>query len=110
MSFEKEELASEDLWYYRHACPKSEKFVGGDVLLTMLYRGWNLTNQFTVEEIWFGQARRQVIYHLRLFYSQEGQDRKIQRISVLSTPLVDRLIRKLEEKNLITSIRADDSF
>ena len=82
----------------RHWCPRSQRFTGGDALLTYLDNGWEVYNEVTYEEYWQGGARRMFIYEFVLI--KGGQH---VRMRVIDNPFVERLMRDLQIRALPTA-------
>lgn len=74
----------------RHWCPQSQRYAGGDALLTFLNNGWEIQDDIYYEEYWHGGARRVLIYYFVLARGAECVTMR-----VVSNPLVDRLLGKL---------------
>jgi hypothetical protein len=92
MDFELSEKAGfqpEDIRVYRHWCPSSEEYAGGDALLTLLDKGWQITGVIFCQEFWCGQARRHHVYHFQLV-----RDQMKHKLSVISNPYVARMVRE----------------
>lgn len=71
----------------QHWSPRSEKYAGGDALLTMLTRGWKMRRRVQVEEKWYAGMRSVTVYHLQL--DREGETMKM---PVVHNPYVNRLL------------------
>lgn len=65
----------------------SEKYAGGDALLTRLYDGWEICETVWREDHWFAGMRAVTIYHFEI---KRGDDREI--LPVVNNPYVNRLI------------------
>lgn len=74
----------------RHWSPTSEKYAGGDALLTFLLDSWNIIDAVFYEEYWHSGVRMVVIYHFEL----ERQGEKLS-MPVFSNPYVSRLVQNL---------------
>ncbi len=76
-----------------HWCPRSQRFTGGDALLTYLDEGWKIEPEAFYEE--FGQTggRRVIVYYFELSRGEETV-----RMPVISNPFVERLIHALDLK------------
>jgi hypothetical protein len=74
----------------RHFSPISEKYAGGDALMTFLLDGWNLIDAVFYEEYWHSGVRMVVIYHFQLEREGEKLD-----MPVFSNPYVSRLVQNL---------------
>jgi hypothetical protein len=84
----------------RHWSPKSEKYSGGDSLLTALYSGWSLSETVYVEDAWHSGMRRVPLYHFELHRNGETCN-----MVVIDNPYVWRLAHKPEFKVLPLSER-----
>jgi hypothetical protein len=73
-----------------HWCPKSQRYAGGDALLTYLNDGWEIQDDIHYEAYWHGGSRRVLIYYFVLVRRGECVTMR-----VVSNPLVDRLLDKL---------------
>lgn len=76
----------------RHWCPRSEKFAGGDALVTRLNDGWEVVGPVYIEEYWHAGVRMVTIYHVTV----EDSHGESQVMPVLSTPYVERMLHLLE--------------
>ncbi|MGQ9889854.1 MAG: hypothetical protein ACUVSX_15420 [Aggregatilineales bacterium] len=76
-----------------HWCPRSQRFTGGDALLTYLDEGWEIKPEAFYEE--FGQTggRRVTVYYFELRRGEETA-----RMPVISNPFVEHLIHALDLK------------
>ena len=74
----------------RHWSPQSQRFAGGDALLSFLSSGWSIQEDVYYEEVWHGGSRRALIYHIVL---SRGSQRVVMR--VIENPFVDRLLAEL---------------
>ncbi len=74
----------------RHWCPQSERYTGGDALLTLLSSGWQLQEDVYYEEYWHGGARRVLIYSFILTLNDDTVT-----LRVLGNPFVERLLQEL---------------
>ncbi len=75
--------------FTRHWCPKSQRYAGGDALLTYLNDGWKIQQDIHYEAFWHGGSRRVIVYDIVL----GRQDERV-RMRVISNPVVDRLLTK----------------
>lgn len=75
----------------QHWSPDSERYGGGDCLITMMLRGWELDRKVLMEYKWFGGNRRVRIYHCTL---TRAGDRIV--LPVVHNPYVNRLIRTMQ--------------
>jgi hypothetical protein len=71
----------------QHWCPLSEKYAGGDALLTAVDEGWNMGSRVICEEHWFAGMRLTRVFHIELHRNGE---RRI--MPVLHNPYVDRML------------------
>jgi hypothetical protein len=71
----------------RHFSPQSEKFVGGDVLTSMLSNGWKITKEVARVEHYFSDSR-----HINVIELQLAQNNKLVQISVIVNPFVEQLV------------------
>jgi hypothetical protein len=74
----------------RHWSPISEKYAGGDTLITLLNQGWQITDKIHFEEFWHSGTRPVTIYYMDLM--REGATLHL---PVLTNPYVRRLIGSL---------------
>lgn len=70
----------------RHWSPKSQKYCGGDSLVTAIYQGWHLNETIYVEDYWHLGQRRVPLYHFEL--TRDGETRSM---CVIDNPYVWRL-------------------
>jgi hypothetical protein len=84
----------------RHWSPRSEKYSGGDSLLTALYNGWELNETIYVEEAWHTGMRHAPLYHFEL-----ERDGETETMVVIDNPYVWRLSNKPEFRVLPLSER-----
>lgn len=71
----------------QHWDQDSEKYTGGDSLMTYLNRGWKLTRRLRRETIWFAGARFIRVYHFEL-----QRDGEALTMPVMGNPFVDRYV------------------
>lgn len=90
---------------HRHWDSNSERYGGGDALLTRLQQGWKLSDTVWAEQYWHAGTRPVIVLHFRLL--REGQQCDM---PVISNPFVRRLIykhkwavRPLEARDITTS-------
>ncbi|GEM_PF-869606 len=73
---------------YQHWCPQSEKYAGGDHLISAFREGWQLVDDIVkVERHWKSGTRPVKIY----YFSLERDDETMV-MPVLHNPFVDRCI------------------
>ncbi|HLV34498.1 MAG TPA: hypothetical protein VKY59_05265 [Spirillospora sp.] len=82
----------------RHWCPQSQRYAGGDALLTYLKEGWEVQGDIYYEEYWHGGARRVLIYYFVLTNGDECVTMR-----VLGNPLIDRLLQELDIRVIPTA-------
>jgi hypothetical protein len=75
---------------YRHWSPLSEKYTGGDALLTAMDRGWRVQSRIQCQEHWHGDSRRICIYSVELNRGDETLN-----MAIIDNPFVTRLIDDL---------------
>lgn len=75
---------------HRHWDSQSERYGGGDSLLTALQGGWQLDDVIHAEEHWHAGTRPVTIYHFSLARNQEKMS-----MPVMSNPFVRRLLETL---------------
>lgn len=80
-----------DVW--QHWAPDTERFGGGDGLITAMMMGWELDKTIYMEYKHFGGNRRVRVYHCHLSY--QGQTLEM---PVVHNPYVNRLIRTMQLK------------
>jgi hypothetical protein len=73
--------------YVRHWHAESEKYAGGDCLLTAINNGWNMLVPVMAEAYWRAGSRCVMVYHFTLEYSG-----KTMVMPVITNPFVERLI------------------
>jgi hypothetical protein len=71
----------------RHWDGVSEKYAGGDSLLTALYTGWKLPEVVFVERHWHAGSRRVNVYHFKLTCDGDSLT-----MPVIGNPFVTRLL------------------
>lgn len=74
----------------RHWSPNSEKYAGGDALMTFLLNGWNIKDAIFYEEHWHSGVRMVMVYYFQLEYQGENC-----LMPVLDNPYVNRLVYSL---------------
>lgn len=79
----------------RHWCPRSQRYAGGDALLTHLNNGWKIEGEIEVEEYWHGGSRRILIY---CFVLTQNDQRLTMRVP--GNPFVDRLLLEVRQPTL----------
>ncbi|MBZ0303703.1 MAG: hypothetical protein K8J31_28440 [Anaerolineae bacterium] len=74
----------------RHWSPISQKYAGGDAVITLFSEGWRLKESVFYEEFWLSGSRLVVVYHLEM-----ARDEDTLNVPVLSNPYVDRMMTSL---------------
>ena len=74
----------------RHWSPESEKYAGGDALVTLLIQGWEIKAPVVCETYWHGGARPTDIYHMHLV-----RDNQTMSLAVLVNPYIRRLVNDM---------------
>ncbi|HRF97361.1 MAG TPA: hypothetical protein PLZ51_19265, partial [Aggregatilineales bacterium] len=72
----------------QHWHPDSERYAGGDALVTLLTQGWEIEREVGVEDRFFAGLRSISVYHLTLVRGGERM-----RMPVIRNPYINRLIR-----------------
>ncbi len=87
-----------------HWSPLSQRFAGGDALITYLAEGWEVGPEIRYEE--FGQAggRKVVVYYFDL-----RRDKQSVYMPVISNPYVERLVQVLHLR-LVSTARASQQL
>lgn len=81
-----------------HWCPRSQRYAGGDALLTYLHNGWDVHDEIYREEYWHGGSRRVLIYYFILVNNGACVTMR-----VLSNPVIERLLSELKVQTLPTA-------
>ncbi len=90
---------------YRHWSPQSEKYTGGDALLTALDEGWSVDGVIFRQEFWLAGVRRVSIFHLDLHREDESA-----RMLVMQNPYVTRLVHELGTQVVLINQRKETDF
>lgn len=77
--------------FSRHWCDTSEKFAGGDALLTAMNREWTVESTCYEELFWHAGTRLVTIYHFTL---HNGDETLL--MPVISNPYIRRVIKEQE--------------
>ncbi|PJF30096.1 MAG: hypothetical protein CUN52_05000 [Phototrophicales bacterium] len=72
----------------QHWHPESEKYAGGDALVTLLAEGWEIQREVGVEDRFFAGLRSVSVYHLTLKRGDETM-----KMPVIRNPYINRIIR-----------------
>ncbi len=73
---------------HRHWHPKSEKYCGGDALITAIANGWRLVEPIYEEKFWHAGTRLVVVYHAFL---ERGDEEAL--MSIVANPFIRRGLR-----------------
>ena len=90
---------------YRHWSPFSEKYTGGDALVTALDDGWKLQGVVFRQEFWLAGVRRVCLYHVELVRNGETT-----RMVVVQNPYVTRLLFGSDAQVVLINQRKATSF
>lgn len=74
----------------RHWNDSSEKYAGGDSLLTALAQGWELGDTVYYEDLWYAGSRQVTIFHVELHHDGETID-----MPVLGNPYIRRMLPEM---------------
>ena len=74
----------------QHWCPHSQRYAGGDALITRLNDGWEVSDEIYYEEYWHGGSRKVLIYNFVLVNHEDTVTMR-----VLSNPFVERFVSEL---------------
>jgi hypothetical protein len=72
----------------QHWHPESEPFAGGDALVTLLEKGWEMQREIQVEKREFAGLRSVSVYHVMLKRGEETI-----RVPVVRNPYINRVLR-----------------
>ncbi len=75
--------------YTRHWCDTSERFAGGDALLTAMQNDWIAEDTCYEEQFWHAGTRLVTVYHFDLH-----NDGETLHMPVVTNPYVRRVIRE----------------
>jgi hypothetical protein len=73
--------------FVRHWHPASERYAGGDCLLTALNNGWMVSDQVIADEHWYAGTRCVMVYHFELTRGDASMT-----MPVITNPYVERLM------------------
>jgi hypothetical protein len=79
----------------RHWAPESEKYAGGDALITALRRNWKVAGPVYQEDFWHSGARLVTVYHFTLRCQDGEMD-----MPVITNPYVRRVLQMIEAQVL----------
>lgn len=74
----------------RYWSDTSQRYAGGDHLLTALQRGWVMGDVVYEQRVWHGGSRLVIIYHIDLTRESETMI-----MPVVTTPFIRRMIRRM---------------
>lgn len=90
---------------YRHWSPVSEKYTGGDALLTALEEGWVVDGVIFRQEFWLAGVRRVCIFHVDL-----RRDDETAKMLVIQNPYVTRMVHELGSQVVLINQRKQTDF
>ncbi|MBN8638290.1 MAG: hypothetical protein J0M07_23465 [Anaerolineae bacterium] len=90
---------------HRHWDSRSERYTGGDALVTALDDGWLIRGVVFRQEHWLAGVRRVTVYHVELV--RDGQRRKMM---VLQNPYVTKLLYGMESQVVLINQRKETAF
>jgi hypothetical protein len=73
-----------------HWSADSQKYAGGDALITFLHNGWKMDETVFFEEYWHAGGRLVMIYYFEL-----ERDGETLSMPVLGNPFVNRMVKSL---------------
>jgi len=93
-------LEVEDREKYRHWCPQSEKFAGGDALLTALEDGWQIIGVIFRQDFWHAGVRRAPVYQFNLSRGDE-----VMKMAFVQNPYVMRFVSECSVQVILMNQR-----
>src|SRR5690242_5292044 len=90
---------------YRHWSPISEKYTGGDALMTALDEGWTVDGVIFRQEFWLAGVRRVCIFHIDLV-----RDEETAKMLVMQNPYVTRMVHELGSQVVLINQRKETDF
>jgi hypothetical protein len=90
---------------YRHWSPISEKYSGGDTLLTAVEDGWRIKGVIFRQEFWLAGVRRVCVFHVDL--ERDGQTEKM---LVVHNPYVIRYLLDMGAQVVQINQRRETDF
>lgn len=72
----------------RHWSPISQKYAGGDAVLTLMSTGWKIDETVFYEEYWHAGSRPVTIYHMEMVRDDEHMA-----VPVFVNPYIRRIVR-----------------
>ncbi len=91
IEFERDDMVAET---YRHWHAGSEKYTGGDALITALDNGWRIDGVIFRQEFWLAGVRRVCIFHVDLTSSSGEKTRML----VTQNPFITRFLHETEHQ------------
>lgn len=88
----------------RHWCPRSQRYAGGDALVTFLSDGWAMSNQVYREEHW---KNGRVV---RVYYFELNRNDDTLMMGVIANPYVDRLVDESELRVMPMAVTQRERF
>ena len=90
---------------YRHWHQGSEKYTGGDALLTAIDNGWVVDGVIFRQEFWLAGVRRVCVFHVDL--RRDGESAKM---LVMQNPYVTRLMHELGSQVVLINQRKQTDY
>lgn len=90
---------------HRHWNDVSERYTGGDALVTALDEGWEIRGVVFRQEHWLAGVRRITVYHIEL--ERDAEKRKM---LVLQNPFVTKMLYGLDARVVLINQRKQTSF
>jgi hypothetical protein len=90
---------------YRHWHPESEKYTGGDALLTAIDEGWHVDGVIFRQEFWLAGVRRVCVFHVDLRRGDETA-----KMLVMQNPYVTRLVHELATQVVLINQRKQTDY
>lgn len=90
---------------YRHWHPGSEKYTGGDALLTAIDEGWSVEGVIFRQEFWLAGVRRVCVFHIDLRRGDQAA-----KMLVMQNPYVTRLVHELGTQVVLINQRKQTDY
>jgi hypothetical protein len=90
---------------YRHWHPQSEKYTGGDALLTAIDEGWMVEGVIFRQEFWLAGVRRVCVFHIDLRRGDETA-----KMLVMQNPYVTRMVHELGAQVVLINQRKQTDY
>jgi len=81
--------------FKQHWCPRSEKYAGGDALVSLLNAGWQVQKPILYENAWLNGGR-----HVTVYYFELEKNNDYVKMPVLANPFVLNIITRLNVRVL----------